>query len=195
MRFLIHFGMIKVKTFNKGHSWCRHLKNGLVMYFKGIDLLTTLVSFNMWTATNKSISPNMHAMVWKIFNIHQETRKSTECLNIIAPETPGNCNLFTYRQTSNISRTLVGNKLVDHSACRRCSSYIFFLDLTPGLNWLGKGNCKTIRESFKFLDKVRLVLDVLRYIFLMLHMGMFQYHMRRFIVRSHNVSKVGDRGV
>ena len=24
------------------------------------------------------------------------------------------------------------------SACRRCSNYIFILDLTPGFNWLGK---------------------------------------------------------
>ena len=31
-------------------------------------------------------------------------------------------------------------------ACRRCSNYIFILDLTPGFNGLGKGNCKT-RET------------------------------------------------
>ena len=86
------------------------------MYFKGIDhILTTLASFSMSTATNNSISPNIHAVVWKISNIHQETRKSTPCLNIIAPETTGNCNLFTSCQTSNISRTLIGNNIVDHS--------------------------------------------------------------------------------
>ena len=38
-----------------------------------------------------------------------------------------------YSETTNISRTLVGNKIVDHSdAYRRCSRYIFILGLTPG---------------------------------------------------------------
>ena len=44
-----------------------------------------------------------------------------------------------YSQVSNIRRTLVGNYIVDHSevvgasiACRRCSNYIFILNLTPG---------------------------------------------------------------
>ena len=58
-----------------------------------------------------------------------------------------------YCQTSNISHTLVGNKVVDHSdvvesiACWRCSNYIFILDLTPGFIGLGKDNCKTRRQN------------------------------------------------
>ena len=41
--------------------------------------------------------------------------------------------MHTINQTSNISSTLVGNKIVDHSdASRRCFNYIFILDLTPG---------------------------------------------------------------
>ena len=55
-------------------------------------------------------------------------------------------------------RTVVGNKIVDRAdvvgAYRRCSNYIFILDLTPGFNGLGKGNCKTQREPFKFGDLV-----------------------------------------
>ena len=35
-------------------------------------------------------------------------------------------------------------------ACRRCSNYLFILDLIPGFNGLGKDNCKTRRESFKY---------------------------------------------
>ena len=35
-------------------------------------------------------------------------------------------------------------------ACRRCSNYIFILNLTPGFNGLGKDDCKTRWESFKF---------------------------------------------
>ena len=52
----------------------------------------------------------------------------------------------TYLQTYNISRIL-GNKLVDHSDV--VGVYIFILDLTHGLNGMGKSNCKTSRESFK----------------------------------------------
>ena len=49
-----------------------------------------------------------------------------------------------YRQVSNLSRNLVSNKIVDHfwcswgTACRRCSNYIFILDLTPGFIGLGR---------------------------------------------------------
>ena len=51
------------------------------------------------------------------------------------------------RQTSNVTRILVGNK-----ASRRCSNYIFILELILGLNGLGKDNCKTKGETFKFLE-------------------------------------------
>ena len=49
------------------------------------------------------------------------------------------------------------------SACRRCSNYIFILDLTPGFDGLGKGNCMMRRESFKFWFWVRLKLEILRH--------------------------------
>ena len=51
---------------------------------------------------------------------------------------------YAYHQVSDISRTLFGNKIVDHSdvACWRCSNYIFILDLTPGFIGLGTGNCQ-----------------------------------------------------
>ena len=48
-------------------------------------------------------------------------------------------------------------------ACRRCSNYSFILDLTPGFNGLGKGNCTTGGESFKLWDLVRLILEVWQY--------------------------------
>ena len=54
-------------------------------------------------------------------------------------------------------------------ACRRCSNYIFILDLTPGFNGLGKDNCKTTWEWFKFWDLVHLILEILRYISLALN--------------------------
>ena len=48
-------------------------------------------------------------------------------------------------------------------ACRRCSNYIFILDLTPTFSGLGKDNGKTRRETFKFWDLVQLILEVLQY--------------------------------
>ena len=46
-------------------------------------------------------------------------------------------------------------------ACRRCSNYIFILDLTPGFNGLGKDEMRII--SSKFGDLVQLILQILRY--------------------------------
>ena len=73
--------------------------------------------------------------------------------------------LSYYRQVSNIRGTLVGNKIFDHSdvACRRYSNYIFILDLTPGFTGLGEDNCTTRRETSKFGDLVRLILEILWY--------------------------------
>ena len=52
----------------------------------------------------------------------------------------------TYRQVSNIRRTLVGNKIVDHSdvvgASPVGSNYIFIPDLSPGFIGLGKDSYK-----------------------------------------------------
>ena len=44
-----------------------------------------------------------------------------------------------YRKTSNLSRTLVGNKIVDN---------------------LSEDNCMGMQETFKFWNLVRLILDV-----------------------------------
>ena len=77
------------------------------------------------------------------------------------------CVISVYRQTSNISHTLVSTCWLLRCSCsiafRRCSNYSFILDLTPGFNGLGKGNCATRRESFKLWDMARLTLEILRY--------------------------------
>ena len=44
-------------------------------------------------------------------------------------------------------------------ACRRCSNYIFILDLTPGFKGWGKDNYRMRRETFKFWDLVPLILE------------------------------------
>ena len=53
-----------------------------------------------------------------------------------------------YHQTSNIKRTLVGNKIVDHSDVVEALPVVIILDLKSGFNGLGKNNCKTW-ETFK----------------------------------------------
>ena len=47
-------------------------------------------------------------------------------------------------------------------ACRRSSSYIFILDLTPGFNSMGTYNGITRRGTFQFWDLAHLILEVSR---------------------------------
>ena len=69
-----------------------------------------------------------------------------------------------YRKLSNISRTLVGNKIVDHSDVVGASPVgaaptTSFFNLTPGFSGLGKDNSMTRRETFMFWEWVRLILE------------------------------------
>ena len=73
--------------------------------------------------------------------------------------------LQTHCQTSNIKQIIVGNRIVDNldvvgAVPVGCSNYIFILDLTHAFNGLGKDNCKTRWETFKFWDLVWLILQV-----------------------------------
>ena len=47
---------------------------------------------------------------------------------------------------------------------RRCPHYIFILDFTPGFDGLVKANCKTRRETFKFWNLMRLLIEMWRYV-------------------------------
>ena len=42
--------------------------------------------------------------------------------------------------------------------CRRCSNYIFIIDLAPGLHGLGKDKYNARRETFMFWELVCLIL-------------------------------------
>ena len=57
----------------------------------------------------------------------------------------------------NISHTFVSNKITQMYLEHR------LLDLTHGFNGLRKNNCKPRRETFKYFDSVRLILDVSQY--------------------------------
>ena len=74
---------------------------------------------------------------------------------------------YIYHKTSNIRRTLVGNKIVDHSdvvgkspvgAAPTTSS--FSTSHTFGFSGLGNNDCKTRRETSKLWYLVRLILEV-----------------------------------
>ena len=66
-----------------------------------------------------------------------------------------------YRKTSNIRRTLVDNKIVDHSDVL----ILFILDSTSRFKGFDKDSRKTVRESFKCWGLVRLILETWRYVF------------------------------
>ena len=69
-------------------------------------------------------------------------------------------NNTAYHQISNISHTFVDNQIT----CRRCSNYIFIVSLIHSFDKLGKDNCKTTRETFKFCDLVQLISESWWYI-------------------------------
>ena len=59
---------------------------------------------------------------------------------------------------------------------RRCSNYIFILDLTPGFNGLSKDNCKTKRKKIQFWDMVGLILEVWWYMFAYMDVYLFYFY-------------------
>ena len=73
-----------------------------------------------------------------------------------------------YRQISNISHTVVANKIVDHtdvvgaSIAALLQLYLHYR-LNTGVFGLHKDTCKPRRETFQFWDRVRLVVDIWRY--------------------------------
>ena len=74
-----------------------------------------------------------------------------------------------YRQVCNISRTWVGNEIVDHSYVVGASPVGAALTISSILHWtlgfnnLCEDNCKPSRGTFKFWDSMRLILEILRY--------------------------------
>ena len=62
-----------------------------------------------------------------------------------------------HRQTSNIRRTLVWNKIVDHSDVVGLLQLHVHSRLNAWLQWIGQSNFKTRHEAFKFCDLLRLI--------------------------------------
>ena len=98
----------------------------------------------------------------------------------------------TYHQTSDISGTLVGSKMADHSdvvagAAPTTSS---FSTSTSGFNGLGKDNHKTGRETLKRWNLVRLILEIWQYIDIM-NMNLLIIDMDFFIAIGNTSNKEG----
>ena len=77
--------------------------------------------------------------------------------------------VMTYPETSDITRTLIGNEIVDHSDVFAASpvgaaltTRLFWSQLSPDFNKLRKDTCKGRLETFKLWDLVRLILHVRR---------------------------------
>ena len=64
--------------------------------------------------------------------------------------------------TSNISCTLVDNKIIDHSdgQQRRSALLQYIFNLKSGFNGLGKDKCKTRWETFEFWNLVSYIRDL-----------------------------------
>ena len=78
-----------------------------------------------------------------------------------------------YHQVPIIYKTYFSRQLNNWSlrcswsiACRRCFNYIFIFNLTLCFNILRLDNCKPRRETFKFWNLLRLILEILRYFIL-----------------------------
>ena len=92
-----------------------------------------------------------------------------------------------HRQNTGISRTLVGNVIVDYLVGNIIVDHSGVVGASPvgaapttsslstGFNGLGNDNCKTRRETFEFLDLVRLMLEAWWYLF-QSHVAHFELH-------------------
>ena len=88
-----------------------------------------------------------------------------------------------YRQTSNISNTLIGNKIVYHSdvvgaSLRRCSNYIFILNLTHWGRDTMAAIFQTFSNGFSWMKMYKFRLRFHRSLFLMVHLTIFQHWFR-----------------
>ena len=57
---------------------------------------------------------------------------------------------MTYRQTFDMSRPLIANKVVYDSDAEGATNHIFIRDLTPASNGLGKADYKATQETISF---------------------------------------------
>ena len=92
----------------------------------------------------------IHSLVGKVSDCTSLSRKIPTVSNIV------------YSQISNRKQSYWSLRCSWSIAYRRCSNCIFIMDWTPLFNGLGKGDCKTRRETFQVWYLVRLILDIWR---------------------------------
>ena len=153
---------IKFDTQLCGHM--AHLGNELIYAFQDPSELNHYCLFSWWVVAY--FAPSFSKLIVIFLPI-----SPTEYIVITNLYLLGTLIFHWYRKTSNISRTLVDNKIVDHSDVDGASpvaapttSSLYFIDLAPGFNRLSEDNHMTRRKTFAFGDLVRLIPEVLRYL-------------------------------
>ena len=114
---------------------------------------------------------SFHAILkWLYHYIYIYSIISVVMLCHMTPLDYGEIKRYQTTVTSNIRRTLVGNKIVDHSDVVGASpvgaapTTSLFSTLTSGFKGFSKDSRKAVRESFKCWGLVRLILETWRYI-------------------------------
>ena len=148
------FGNIKIGIRKTG-QWINTSMKFIVRTHYSISIRSPVVMIHIDMDCWKISPVSRYEFRWDYTNLqtHQEVCKcrvkcTAKCLS--KPQVCRECNCWSLRCSWSI-------------ACRRCSNNIFILDLTPCFNELGRDNSKTIQESCKFWDKLRLILEILRY--------------------------------
>ena len=138
-------------------SW---FKDVVLLYFIG-------VVFTISTRNTITVYPNIHIKQWLStclsFHYAHNTSFAFTCsfwlkfwLNKI--KLLSNCDKSRLSSQWNCWLLRCGWNI----ACHCCFNYISILNLTPSFNGLGKDNCKTRRETFKFWDLASFILDIWR---------------------------------
>ena len=100
---------------------------------------------------------------------------------------PSNLRYTSYLSRQNYCCSLICSWSI---ACRRCSDYIFILDLTHGFNGMGKDNCEARLETFNLSAMVRLILGIWRLIiFVMITSMSIMWYMRNMVQHSAKITK------
>ena len=118
-----------------------------------------------WPVDNKIRPANWLKKKWVNKTIPREQKFSAESLLIISINSVIRLFMLALARTLYFIRWYMNPyfHIIFNISCRRCSNYIFILNLTSGFNGLGKDNYQMRREAFKFRDLGRLILETLRW--------------------------------
>ena len=108
--FINYMGYLAINF--ETHLKCDHL---LIVKHYAINMLNINPKIHKIILTKQQIKCIYYASSGSHFNIHIDPVFNSIGMPIIKIRQTWNCLILMYRKTSNIRRTLVGNKIVDHS--------------------------------------------------------------------------------